>query len=213
MNWSWLVENSDVVAAQMRVHVQITVAALLLGSLVAFPLGVLAYRWPVAYPVLRGVIGVVYTIPALALFAVLVPLVGLGTTPVVLALASYSLVILVANVVEGLRGVPRDVVEAATAMGYAPLARLGAVELPLALPTIIAGLRAAAVSTISLVSLGALVGTGGLGQFFIHGFQVNNPIEIWTGMVGSLLLALLVDLLLLFAARAVTPWLPTRVPH
>jgi osmoprotectant transport system permease protein len=124
----------------------------------------------------------------------------------VLALALYSLVILVANLVEGLRAVPRHVVEAAVAMGYKPRSRLLRVELPLATPALVAGLRAATVSTISLVSLGALVGTGGLGQMFIHGFQVDNPVEIWAGLILTLLLALVADLLLVAAGRSMTPW-------
>jgi osmoprotectant transport system permease protein len=207
MNWSWFVSNLDTVLDQLLTHVQITCAALLIGVLVAVPLGVAGYQWPRVYPPLRALTQALYTIPALALFVLLINLVGLGQVPVVLALAIYSLVILVANLVEGLRAVPRDVVEAATAMGYRPVSRLMAVELPLAVPALVAGLRAATVSTISLVSLGALIGTGGLGQLFIHGFQVDNPVEIWTGLVATLLLALAADLLLVAAGRSSTPWL------
>ena len=104
----------------------------------------------------------------------------------IIGLTIYSLVILVRNLVEGLRAVPGDVIDAATAMGYRQTRRLFAVELPIALPAIVAGLRLAAVSNISLVSVGALIGTGGLGQLFIHGFQIDNPIEIWTGIVATL---------------------------
>jgi osmoprotectant transport system permease protein len=207
MNWSWLADNFGAVLEQMRVHVQITVAALALGVLAAVPLGVAAYRWPAIYPLLRVVIGALYTIPGLALLAVLVNVVGLGATPVVIALALYALIILVANLVEGLRAVPRDIVDAATAMGYRSAARLFAVEVPLAVPTLIAGLRAAAASTISLVSLGALVGTGGLGQLFIHGFQVANPVEVWTGLAGTVLLAMIADLSLVLTGRTLTAWL------
>jgi osmoprotectant transport system permease protein len=102
--------------------------------------------------------------------------------------------------------VPRDVIDAATAMGYRQTRRLFAVELPIALPAIVAGLRVAAVSNISLVSVGALIGTGGLGQLFIHGFQIDNPIEIWTGIVVTLVLALVVDLLIVGGGRLLTPW-------
>ncbi|MEV0287006.1 MULTISPECIES: ABC transporter permease [unclassified Kribbella] len=210
MNWSWLADNLDIVLEQMRVHVQITVAALALSVVVALPLGVAAYRWPSVYPWLRVVIGALYTIPGLALFAVLVTVVGLGAAPVVIALALYALVILVANLVEGLRAVPRDIVDAAAAVGYRPATRLFAVELPLAVPTLIAGLRAAAASTISLVSLGALVGSGGLGQLLIHGFQVANPVEIWTGLAGTVVLAVIADLSLVLAGRTFTPWLKAR---
>jgi osmoprotectant transport system permease protein len=108
--------------------------------------------------------------------------------------------------VEGLRGVPNETIDAATAMGFRQTRRLFAVELPIALPVIIAGLRLAAVSNISLVSVGALIGTGGLGQLFIHGFQIDNPIEIWTGIVATLLLALVFDLVIVGGGRLLTPW-------
>jgi osmoprotectant transport system permease protein len=135
-----------------------------------------------------------------------VGLFGLGPSPVIVALALYSLVILVANLVDGLRAVPRPVVEAATAMGYRPWERLLRVELPLAVPALVAGLRAASVSTISLVSVGAVIGTGGLGQLFIHGFQIDNPVEIWVGLVATLLLALAADLLVVAVGRSSSPW-------
>ena len=131
---------------------------------------------------------------------------GLGTEPVIIGLAIYSLVILVRNLVEGLRGVPPEVTDAATAMGYKETKRLFAVELPLALPAIVAGLRVATVSTISLVSVGALIGSGGLGQLFIHGFQIDNPIEIWTGILLTVVLALVFDLLIVGGGRLLTPW-------
>ncbi|HEX5910451.1 MAG TPA: ABC transporter permease subunit, partial [Thermoleophilaceae bacterium] len=168
--------------------------------------GLAAYQWPRLYPPMRAATQILYTVPALAMFVLLVSLVGLGPLPVVFALASYSLVILVANLVEGLRAVPRDVVQAATAMGYRQWARVVRVELPLATPALLAGLRAATVSTISLVSLGAVIGTGGLGQLFIHGFQIDNPIEIWAGLVLTVALALVADLLLLAAAAGIAPW-------
>jgi osmoprotectant transport system permease protein len=206
MNWDWLVANRDTVIDQLVVHVQITVAALLLGVVVALPLGLIAYRFPRLYPVVRAGTQALYTVPALALFVLLVGLLGLGPSPVILALALYSLVILVANLVDGLRAVPRPVVEAATAMGYRPWERLLRVELPLAVPALVAGLRAASVSTISLVSVGAVIGTGGLGQLFIHGFQIDNPVEIWVGLVATLLLALAADLLVVAVGRSSSPW-------
>ena len=119
----------------------------------------------------------------------------------ILGLTIYALVILVRNFVEGLRAVAVDVTLAASAMGYRPTARLFAVDLPLALPAFVAGLRVAAVSTISLVSVGAVIGTGGLGQLFIHGFQIDNPIEIWAGIVATVVLALVVDLMMVALGR------------
>jgi osmoprotectant transport system permease protein len=206
MNWGWLDRNLDVVLADLGEHVQITFVALFLGVVIAFPIGLVAHRWRRAYPPILAVTQVAYTIPSIALFVLLINAVGLGQTPVIIGLTIYSLVILVRNLVEGLRAVPPEVTDAATAMGYRQTRRLFAVELPLALPAIVAGLRVAAVSNISLVSVGALIGTGGLGQLFIHGFQIDNPIEIWTGIVVTILLALAVDLLIVGGGRALTPW-------
>jgi osmoprotectant transport system permease protein len=206
MNWGWLDRNLDTVLEDLQEHVEIALIALLLGVLIAFPIGLIAYRWRVAYGPLLAVTQILYTVPSLALFVLLINITGLGQEPVIIGLTIYSLVILVRNLVEGLRAVPREVIDAATAMGYRQTRRLFAVELPIAVPAIIAGLRVAAVSNISLVSVGALIGTGGLGQLFIHGFQIDNPIEIWTGIVATLLLALVVDLLIVGGGRLLTPW-------
>ena len=206
MRWDWLSRNADVVLDDLQQHIEITVAALALGAVIAFPIGLIAYRWRKTYPPILAVTQVLYTIPSLALFVLLLNIVGLGTEPVIIGLAIYSLVILVRNLVEGLRGVPPEVRDAAAAMGYRETRRLFAVELPLALPAILAGLRVAAVSTISLVSVGALIGSGGLGQLFIHGFQIDNPIEIWTGIVLTVVLALVFDLLIVGSGRLLTPW-------
>jgi osmoprotectant transport system permease protein len=211
VNWGWLDRNLDTVLGYLVDHVQMTFLALALGALVAFPIGLVAYRWRAAYPPILALTQVLYTIPSIALFVLLINVFGLGQWPVVIGLATYSLVILVRNLVEGLRGVPAEVSDAATAMGYRQTRRLFAVELPLAVPAIVAGLRVAAVSSISLVSVGALIGTGGLGQLFIHGFQIDNPIEIWTGIAATILLALVVDLLIVGGGRALTPWVRAGV--
>ena len=209
LRWDWLGRNIDVVLSDLWQHIEITLASLALGIVIAFPVGLIAYRWRRSYPPILAITQVLYTIPSLALFVLLINAVGLGTEPVIIGLAIYSLVILVRNLVEGLRGVPPEVTDAATAMGYKETKRLFAVELPLALPAIVAGLRVATVSTISLVSVGALIGTGGLGQLFIHGFQIDNPIEIWTGILLTVVLALVFDLLIVGGGRLLTPW--TRV--
>jgi osmoprotectant transport system permease protein len=206
MNWGWLDRNFDTVLEYLQEHVEIALIALVLGVLIAFPIGLIAYRWRAAYGPLLAITQVLYTVPSLALFVLLINATGLGPEPVIIGLTIYSLVILVRNMVEGLRAVPKDVIDAATAMGYRQTRRLFAVELPIALPAIVAGLRVAAVSNISLVSVGALIGTGGLGQLFIHGFQIDNPIEIWTGIVATLLLAVVVDLLIVAGGRLLTPW-------
>jgi osmoprotectant transport system permease protein len=207
MRWDWLGRNVDVVLADLGEHVQITLVALLLGVVIAFPVGLVAYRWHATYPPILALTQILYTIPSLALFVLLINFVGLGQTPVIIGLTIYSLVILVRNLVEGLRAVPPEIKDAATGMGYRETRRLLTVELPLALPAIVAGLRVAAVSNISLVSVGALIGTGGLGQLFIHGFQIDNPIEIWTGIAVTILLALVIDLLIVGGGRMLTPWL------
>jgi osmoprotectant transport system permease protein len=206
LRWDWLGRNIDVVLSDLWQHIEITLVALALGIVIAFPVGLAAYRWRRSYPPILAITQVLYTIPSLALFVLLINAVGLGAEPVIIGLAIYSLVILVRNLVEGLRGVPPEVTDAATAMGYKETKRLFAVELPLALPAIVAGLRVATVSTISLVSVGALIGTGGLGQLFIHGFQIDNPIEIWTGILLTVVLALVSDLLIVGGGRLLTPW-------
>ena len=206
MNWGWLDRNLDTVLEDLQEHIEIALIALVLGCVIAFPIGLIAYRWRVTYGPLLAITQILYTVPSLALFVLLINAVGLGQTPVIIGLTIYSLVILVRNLVEGLRAVPPDVIDAATAMGYRQTRRLFAIELPIALPAIIAGLRLACVSNISLVSVGALIGTGGLGQLFIHGFQIDNPIEIWTGIVVTILLALVLDLLIVFGGRLLTPW-------
>jgi osmoprotectant transport system permease protein len=206
MNWGWLDRNIDTVLEDTSEHIQIALIALVLGVLIAFPIGLIAYRWRALYGPLLALTQILYTVPSLALFVLLINATGLGKEPVIIGLTIYSLVILVRNLVEGLRNVPPDVIDAATAMGYRQTRRLFAVELPIALPAIVAGLRVAAVSNISLVSVGALIGTGGLGQLFIHGFQIDNPIEVWTGIVVTLLLAVVIDLLIVGGGRLLTPW-------
>ena len=206
MNWGWLDRNFDTVLEYTREHIEIALIALFLGVVIAFPVGLIAYRWRFTYGPILALTQILYTVPSLALFVLLINVVGLGQQPVIIGLTIYSLVILVRNLVEGLRAVPKDVIDAATAMGYRQTRRLFAVELPIALPAIIAGLRVAAVSNISLVSVGALIGTGGLGQLFIHGFQIDNPIEIWTGIALTLVLAVVIDLLIVGGGRLLTPW-------
>jgi osmoprotectant transport system permease protein len=206
MNWDWLNRNWDTVLDALAEHARITFSALALGVLIAFPLGLAAFHWRRAYPPILVVTEVLYTIPSLALFVLLINVFGLGTAPVVIGLTVYSLVILVRNLVEGLRAVAPEVSGAATAMGYGDLRRLLEVELPLAAPALVAGLRAAAVSTISLVSVGALIGVGGLGQLFINGFQVDNATAVWTGIFATVLFALVVDALIVAAGHLLTPW-------
>lgn len=159
------------------------------------------------YPVLLTITNVIYAIPALTLFVLLSPWLGyLNDKPIIIAMALYTLVILVRNTVEGVRAVPESVLRAADAMGYRPFRRFVAVELPLALPGIVAGLRLATVSTVSLISVGALIGRGALGRMFADGYQRSIPVELWAAMIATMALALLFDLVIYTAGRAITPW-------
>jgi osmoprotectant transport system permease protein len=150
---------------------------------------------------------VIYSIPALTLFVILAPWLGrTNDRPIVVAMALYTLVILVRNLVESLRSVPEPVLRAADGMGYRPLRRFVAVELPLALPGIIAGLRLATVSTVSLISVGGVIGRGALGRMFADGYQRRIDIEIWAALVAVVALALFLDFVIYLAGRAATPW-------
>jgi osmoprotectant transport system permease protein len=205
--------NWDVVWHYTLVHLRITAIALALGAAVAFPLGLAGYRWRRSYPALLGVTNVLYTVPSLSLLVLLGLGLGLGLLndrPLIVALAIYTLAILVRNLVEGLRGVPGSVKDAATGVGYTPLRSLLAIELPLAVPAIMAGLRVAAVSTISLVSVGGVLGRGGLGFLFFEGYRRNRTSEIIAGIGASVLLAVAVDIALVLTRRVLTPWTPPR---
>ncbi len=204
---SYVTSNWNSIVGYLGEHVRLTVAAVLLGAAIAMPLALLARRSPwLAGPVL-GLSTLIYTIPSLAMFAFVAPVTGLSATTVLIGLVLYSLVILVRNFLAGLQSVPADVQEAARGMGYGPVRLLWQVELPLALPAFMAGLRIATVSTVALVTVGVIVGHGGLGQLIVGGFNSNfYRAEIVTGAVGCVLLALLADLLLAGAERALTPW-------
>lgn len=187
-------------------HVTITLLAVLAGVVVSLPLSVLARRSPLAETLVIGGAGVLYTIPSLALFALLVPYTSYSATTAVIALALYTLVILVRNTVTGLAQVPAEVVEAANGMGMGPLRRLVRVELPIALPSVIAGVRVATVATISLLTVAAYVGTGGFGRLIDEGFRADYRAKIVTACLACVLLALIADALLLLVQRLLTPW-------
>jgi osmoprotectant transport system permease protein len=199
--------NWDVVWHYTVIHVQLTVMSLALGIALAVPLAYLAHRRPRTYPVLLAASNVVYAIPSIALFVILGPWLGYTSSrPVVLAMAVYTLVILVRNTVEGLRAVPGHVVTAAAGLGYGPWRRFLRVELPVALPGVVAGLRLATVSTISLITVGGLVGQGGLGRLFEDGFARRISQELWAGLLAVVGLALVADALIVLATRVLAPW-------
>jgi osmoprotectant transport system permease protein len=204
--------NWDVLRYYTLDHLRITFIALTLGAVIAFPLGIVAYRWRRSYPPLLAVTNVLYSIPSLALLAILGSAFGqlLSDKPLIVTLAIYTLAILVRNMVEGLRAVPADVKDAALAMGYTQRRRLFAVELPLALPALVAGMRVATVSTISLVSIGGAVGLGGLGFLFFHGYRRDLQTEVWAGIITSVVLAVVLDLTIVLIGWLLTPWVRRR---
>jgi osmoprotectant transport system permease protein len=204
---SYVTDNWDSIMGYLGEHVRLTVAAVLLGALIALPLALVARRSRWLAGSVLGLSTLVYTIPSLAMFAFVAPITGLSATTVLVGLVLYSLVILVRNFLVGLQSVPADVQEAARGMGYGPARLLWQVELPLALPSFMAGLRVATVSTVALVTVGVIVGHGGLGQLITGGFNANfYRAEIVTGAVGCVLLALLADLMLAGVERVLTPW-------
>ncbi|MGY1632620.1 ABC transporter permease [Geodermatophilus sp. SYSU D01186] len=209
---SYVTDNWSTIVGHLGQHVRLTVGAVLLGALLALPLALLARRTRLLSGPVLGLSSVVYTIPSLAMFSFLAPVTGrLSATTVLIGLTLYTLVILVRNFLAGLQAVPDDVREAARGMGYGPARLFLQVDLPLALPAFMAGLRIATVSTVALVTVGVITGNGGLGQLIVGGFNANfYRAEIVTGAVGCVLLALLADVLLAGVERALTPWTRAR---
>ncbi len=200
-------ENADVLMAALRQHIELVVLSVGLGLVIAVPLALLVRGHRRAESVLLGVTGVVYTIPSLALFAVLAPVTGLTVTTVVIGLTGYTLLVLVRNVLTGLAGVPADVREAARGMGLGPGRLLWRVELPLALPAVLAGVRVATVSTVALATVGVVASNGGLGQLIFEGLNRNlYRAEIFTATALCVLLAAAAEVLLLLLERLLTPW-------
>jgi osmoprotectant transport system permease protein len=187
-------------------HLGIVVASVLLGLVLAFPLALLARRYRRLEALVLGTTTAIYTIPSLALFSLLVPVTGLGVETVVLGLGLYSLTILVRNILDGLNAVPADVRESAVGMGYAAGRLLFRVELPLALPTIMAGVRVATVSAVALTTVGAILDYGGLGDLLIAGKQSDFKAQVLTTSVLCVALAIVLDLLLVGTQRVLTPW-------
>ncbi len=206
---NWVLGNLGLIRDLTLEHLAFALPPVALGLLLAVPVGWLANRTRLGRTLTINVAGLLYTIPSIALFVLLPPFLGtriLDPTNVYVALTVYTLALLVRTVADALSAVPPVVVNAATAMGYTPLRRFVAVELPLAVPVVLAGLRVAAVSSISLVTVGAVIGFGGLGRMFTDGFQRDIPQEIITGIVLVLLIALIVDGLLVLLGRLLTPW-------
>jgi osmoprotectant transport system permease protein len=206
--WRWVERNADNIVQRLGEHVSLTATALGIGLVASIGLAALSLRWRWFYGIALSAAGALYVIPSLGAFALLVPFFGLSFTTAVIPLASYTLLILVRNIVTGVDQVPTEVREAAIGMGFTRRRLLLQVELPLALPVVIAGLRVAAVTTIGLVTVTSMLGMGGLGFFIRAGIQTAtpNPTAIIVGIGLSVVLAVVVDLLLWLSERALAPW-------
>ena len=207
MIWSWIPGHASFIWQLTWENLKLGVLSALYGLVLSLPLGIIAARWRWFYPPALTVVTILYAVPSLALFIALIPAFGLTDTTVIIALTVFSLCVILPNVVAGLRAVPAAVTQAATAMGYGPLRRLVTIELPLAVPVIMAGLRVGVVSSISLASVGQLIGVSSLGYLFIDGLQRSFPTEIYVGLVLVIVLALVCDLILVAVRRALTPWM------
>jgi osmoprotectant transport system permease protein len=199
-------DHTDEIRQRLVEHIELTVLAVLFGLMIALPLALLSVRYRRLYGPVLAITGVLYTIPSLALFALLLPLTGLSRTTALIPLTAYTLLILVRNTVTGLDGVPADVKDAALGMGYSRTRQILQIDLPLALPAVIAGIRIATVTTIGLVAITALIGQGGLGALMLDGLQRAFRTPLTVGVVLSLALAVVADLLLVLAQRLATPW-------
>lgn len=206
---TWVLANLEMIWGLTVEHAVFALVPVVLGIVLAVPLGWLANRTGLGRTLTINVAGLLYTVPSLALFVILPPLLGtqiLDPINVIVALTVYTVALLVRTVADALSAVPSVVVNAATAMGYRPVRRFIAVELPLSVPVVVAGVRVAAVSSISLVTVGSVIGFGGLGRMFTDGFQRDIPQEIIAGIVLVLLMALVVDGALVVLGRLLTPW-------
>jgi osmoprotectant transport system permease protein len=209
IRWDWVASHLDEIGFRLVEHVELTGIAIGVGFAIAFILSLLILRAPRLEGPITWITGTLYTIPSLALFALLIPYTGLTVLSAEIGLVSYTLLILIRNIVRGIRDVPADVREAATGMGYDATQRFWRVEVPLATAVIIAGIRVATISTIGLVTVTALIGQGGFGFLILIGIQRFFSTELIVGAVCSVALAICADALLVLIQRQLTPW--TRV--
>lgn len=209
-DWQWVLNHLGWFWSLSLNHLYLALVPVVIGLAAALPLGVLAVRVSSTYGPLLAATTVLYSLPSLAAFAVLLPLTGLSNSTVMIPLSVYAATILVRSVADGLRSVPEEVRLAASAMGYGRLRRLAGVELPASLPVLVAGLRVATVASISLVTVGALVGKGGFGILFTEGEQNDFLTEVLAGVVLVLFWALVFDALIVLAGWVLTPWARRR---
>ena len=206
VRWDWIGGHLDEIGARLVEHLVLTGLAVGVGFLIALGLSLLIWRYSRLDAPVTWLAGVLYTIPSLALFAFLIPITGLGVLTAEIGLVGYTLLILIRSITGGIASVSADVREAALGMGYASRQLLWRVELPLALPVIMAGLRAATVSTIGLVTVTALIGLGGFGYFILQGIQRFFTTPLIVGAVLSVALSVAADTALVWLARRLTPW-------
>ncbi|OMC41577.1 ABC transporter permease [Mycobacterium sp. IS-1264] len=205
----YLLTHLDDARALTMVHLRLSLLPVLIGLAISVPIGVLVQRAPVARRLTTATASVVFTIPSLALFVVLPVIIGtriLDEANIIVALTAYTTALLVRAVLEALDAVPAQVRDAATAVGYPALTRVVKVELPLSIPVMIAGLRVVVVTNIAMVSVGSVIGIGGLGTWFTMGYQTNKSDQILAGIVVLLVLAIVIDLGIVLAGRLITPW-------
>jgi osmoprotectant transport system permease protein len=211
VQWSWVSSERSMIVSLLLQHIELTVIAVAIGLAIAVPLGVFAWKMPAVRPPLIGVTGLIYVIPSVALLSLFAPLTGFfSITTAEVALVGYTLLILLRNTIAGLESVPADAQDAAEGMGYTQLQELMKVQLPLALPAILAGVRVATVTTIGLVTVTAFIGQGGLGQLIIQGFSEDFNTPIFVGLVLSVLLAGVADALIVGIQRLSLPWVRRR---
>lgn len=207
VDWGWVGDHLEEIQAATFEHLRLTLLAVAIGLVVASGLAFVGLRWRWTLAPITAITGVIYTIPSLALFTLMIPIFGLGSTVAAeIALVGYTLLILIRNIVAGIDGVDPAVRDAADGMGYTPARRLVGVELPLALPAIIAGIRIATVTTVGLVTVTGVIGLGGYGDFINSGLKRQFNTEIVVGGALAVLMAMTIDVLLLGAERVLTPW-------
>jgi osmoprotectant transport system permease protein len=207
----WVLENADVLARRIGEQLVITGIAIVVGFLLSFGVALLVRRYPRLYAPVLAATGLFYSIPSIALFVLLIPITGLSLLTAEIALVGYAMVILVRNIVIALRSVPPEVLEAADGMGYTPTQRLWRVEVPIAVPIIVAGLRIATVTIMGLVTIATLIGMGGLGYLIVNiGIKQRFPTATLSGVVLVVILSVVIDAALLFGQRRLTPWSTAR---
>ncbi|MCB0924500.1 MAG: ABC transporter permease [Mycobacterium sp.] len=205
----YLLNHLDTAWTLMLIHLRLSLIPVLLGLLIAVPAGALIWHRTVLRRFITVLASITFTIPSLALFVVLpliIPTRILDEANVIVALTLYTTALLVRAVPEALDAVPQTVRDAATAVGYTQIGQLVKVELPLSVPILVAGLRVVAVTNISMVAVGSVIGIGGLGTWFTEGYQADKSDQIIAGIIAVFVLALIIDLLILLGGRLITPW-------